>query len=239
MAFVTKQRGSQFWYICWAERIDGKTHWLKRSTGEIDREKAQQLLELFQSVKEGRAKRDRLAELIRAAGIQAVAQEVDLADLWDWYVSHCDVSGAERQRRDRLNALNRFIAWMSKKHPEYRRVQEISLRLAFEYWQVLAEKGDAPSTRNNNLSALNTIWSSIQAPMELPLNPWSAIKRDSSGSIPYQPFTAAELAALRAAARITHLKRPSACKAGSDQRKKPTSKTEAKNSKQNRRSPDR
>ncbi|MBQ7178467.1 MAG: tyrosine-type recombinase/integrase [Victivallales bacterium] len=201
MAFIRKQHGSKFFYVCWTEKVDGKTVWKKKSTGEMDREKAQEYLELFNEVRSGRARRDRLTEFIREAGMGTISQEVELSDLWDWYTSHCEVSGAAKQQRDRHNALDRFIAWLRDKHPEYTRVQEISLRLASEYWQSLADKGDAPSTRNNNLSALNTIWSFIQAPMELPTNPWAAIKRDRNGSIPYQPFTHDELEALRKAAR--------------------------------------
>lgn len=201
MAYIIKERHSKFYYLCWTDKVDGKTVWRRKSTGETDRDKAQEYLEMFVSVREGRARRDKLTDFIREAGMKTISQEVELSNLWEWYIAHCEVSGAEKQQRDRHNALNRFIAWLAAAHPEYTRVQEISLRLASEYWQALADKGDAPSTRNNNLSALNTIWSSIQAPMELPINPWAAIKRDNKGSIPYQPFTSDELEALRKASR--------------------------------------
>ena len=201
MAYIIKERYSRYYYICWTEKVDGKTVWRRRSTRETDRDKAQEYLDIFNNVRSGRARRDRLTELIRQAGMNTIAEEVELSALWEWYTSHCELSGAAKQQRDRHNALCRFIEWLRKQHPEFTRVQEVSLRLASEYWQSLADKGDAPSTRNNNLSALNTIWGAIQAPMELPVNPWAAIKRDTHGSIPYQPFTREELEALRKAAR--------------------------------------
>ena len=201
MTYVFKTRKSKFWYLGWTERKDGKTVWHRKSTGETDRDKAEEQKELFDSIKQGRVQRDRIIELAKAAGMVALVEEVDLDDLWGWYGCHCELTGATRQQRDRRAALNRFTAWLRRAHPEYRRVQEVSLRIASEYWQSMAENGAAPSTRNNNLSALNTIWSSIQAPMELPINPWAAIRRDTSGSIPYQPFTHEELEALRATAK--------------------------------------
>lgn len=201
MAYIIKTPKSKVYYLCWTEKVDGKTVWHRKSTGETDRDKAEQQKELFESVRQGRITRDRITEIAKAAGMSALVEEVDLSDLWEWYGCHCELTGATKQQRDRRSALNRFIAWLEKVHPEYKRVQEVSLRIASEYWQSMAENGAAPSTRNNNLSALNTIWSAIQAPMELPTNPWAAIKRDTSGSIPYQPFTHDELEALRKAAR--------------------------------------
>ncbi|MBQ7650915.1 MAG: tyrosine-type recombinase/integrase [Victivallales bacterium] len=200
MSYIIKAKASKYWQLCWTEKKDGKTVWRRMSTGETDRDKAEEAKETFDAVREGRARRDRLTSLIKAAGLDTIAEEVELDKLWEWYGCHCELTGAEKQQRDRRNALNRFIAWLRRVHPEYTRVPEVSLRIASEYWQSLADKGDAPSTRNNNLSALNTIWASIQAPMELPTNPWAAIRRDTNGSIPYQPFTSEEMTSLRLAA---------------------------------------
>ncbi|MBQ6470883.1 MAG: tyrosine-type recombinase/integrase [Victivallales bacterium] len=203
MAYLFKPYNTKHWYICWTTRAPGQpTVWHRRTTGCTNREEAEEILRQFRAAQEGRLRRDTIASLLASATGENYLVEVELTDLWDWYGRHCDLTGAAKQQRDRQNKLNAFIAWCQKAHPEIRRVQEITLRIAAEYWQSLANDGAAPSTRNNHLSALNTIWSAIHAPMELPGNPWSAIERDRGGSISYRPFTPAELQALRTTAAL-------------------------------------
>lgn len=202
MSYLTKPFGTKYWHICWTTKEGKKTVWHRKTTNETDRDRAEELRELFDKARDGRLKRDTITSLLRAAGRQDIPLEVPVSELWQWYCAHCEVSGGNKQRRDRQNALTRFEIWLKNTHPELERVSEISLHICSKYWQYLAEQGFAPATRNNNLSALNTVWSAIHAPMELSSNPWSAIKRDTQGSVPYQPFTRAEMTALREAARI-------------------------------------
>ncbi len=203
MAYLYLPPQIKIWQLCWTVKKDGKTVWKRKSTGTADREEAEKILKMFQDAQAKRLRRDTISSLLAEAG-NDIAQEVPLAQLWDWYMQHCEASGNASQQRDRHNALDRFIAWLATAHPEIERTNEVTLRIASEYWTFLAAKGAAPSTRNNNLSALNTIWSNVQAPMELPTNPWSAIKRDTGGSVSYQPFSQEEMAALRKAASEYH-----------------------------------
>ncbi|MBQ6474206.1 MAG: hypothetical protein IJJ33_19625 [Victivallales bacterium] len=206
MAYIFKPANSKFFCICWVERTpDGKRVWRRRTTGTDNYDEAEELCKTFEAARAKRLCKETVASLLKAAGdSESIAPDVNLTDLWTWYVSHCEIRCAERQQRDRQNKLSLFISWLTETHPELKTVQEISLRIASEYWQALASQGAAASTRNNHLSALHTIWSAIHAPMELPSNPWAAIQRDRSSSIPYQPFTAAELIALRCAAEEFH-----------------------------------
>lgn len=199
MAYLVKKYA--IWHIQWQERgTAGKWRARSRSTGTGDYAEANRLLKIFNDAQAGRIVEDRITELVKAAGVEGVRENPELSQLWQWYLSHCDVSGAEAQRRDRENALTRFIKWLDGVHPEVRRVREVTLRIASEYWKHLANEGRSASTRNNNLSMLNTIWANIHAPMELDANPWAAIRRDQGGSIRYQPFTLDELNELRKAA---------------------------------------
>jgi integrase len=158
------------------------------------------MLELFEDARNRRIDRRRMAEILKVAGVE-VLEDVPLESLWDWYVRHCDVSGGERQQRDRRNALTRFNGWLWSAHPELKTIREVTLKIASEYWKHMEDKQLSPSSRNNNLSMLNSVWAAVWAPMELDSNPWAAIQRDRGGSVRYQPFTAEEMAALRAAAR--------------------------------------
>ena len=201
MAYLRKFPGSNVWYIQWNVRGDKRKRKCM-STGETDYDKAMQMLDAFNDALDRRRQSDRLNELFKAATGAPIREEVELSDLWKWYGDHCDITGAERQKRDRELALMRFIAWLEGHHPEVSRVREVTLRIASEYWTWLANaKNNSASTRNNNLSALKVIWSSVRAPMELEINPWDAIRRDQGGSISYQPFTPEEMAALRKAAK--------------------------------------
>lgn len=203
MAYLRKFKGCGKWYIQWYQKMaDGKRVMRCQPTGESDYDKAMKLLDAFNDAIERRAQSDRLNALYKEATGAPIREDVELSALWQWYLDHCDVSGAERQKRDRELALIRFIKWCDHRHPEISRVREVSLRIASEYWTWLAnEKNNSASTRNNNLSSLNVVWGSVRAPMELETNPWDAIKRDQGGSISYQPFTSDELAALRKAAK--------------------------------------
>ena len=202
MACLRRKANNPVWQIQWNEKIDGVWRSRSRSTGTTDYAEAQRRLKIFNDAQAGRLSEDQTRSLFRAVGIEAVRENPDLTQLWQWYLSHCDVSGAEAQRRDRENALNRFIKWLDDAHPEIRRIREVTLRICSEYWKHLENEGKSASTRNNNLSALNVIWSCVHAPMELDSNPWAAIKRDQGGSIRYQPFTLEELEALRRVAAI-------------------------------------
>ncbi len=206
MAFLRKFRYSKFWHIQWSS-FDERGHWIThtRSTGEENYDRAMELLMIFESAQDGRLLRDRINGLIKSAGLKPIFIDVDLKDLWEWYVLHCDMTGGKRTQKDKKNTLFRFIDWCNANHPEIRQVREVSLGIASEFWKSLAENHKSASTRNNNLSALNSIWSDIQAPMELDTNPWKAIRRDRAGSIKYLPFTLEELNKLRESAR--HYKR--------------------------------
>ena len=201
MAYLVKK--NTVWQIQWQEKdaATGKWRARSRSTGSADYAEAQKLLKVFNDAQAGRLAEDTAVRLLQSAGVDNVRENPELTQLWQWYISHCDVYGAEKQQRDRENALIRFIKWLDAVHPEIKRVREVSLRIASEYWKALELDGKSASTRNNNLSALNVVWSNIHAPMELDSNPWAAIKRDQGGSIRYQPFTLDELKALRNAAR--------------------------------------
>ena len=201
MAYLFKPKMSSKYSICWTEKTpEGRLVWHRKSTGESDIEKAYEILKIFQAAQQKRETKATIDAFLQAAGCETIITDCPLPELWQWYLDHCEVSGESRQIRDRHNALDRFTSWVAASHPEIARTAEITLRVASEYWQYLAKKGDAPSTRNNNLSALNTIWKAIHAPMELQQNPWAAINRDTHGSIPYQPFTPDELRKLRDAA---------------------------------------
>ena len=198
MAFIFKPFGIKNYQIRWAERdAAGRRVWRTHSTGTDDREEAQRLLALFEEAASRRLTRRRMADVLRAAGMADVPEDVELEALWDWYVQHCDVSGEERQRRDRRSALQRFIAWTRRDHPEVKTIREVTLKIATEYWKHMESRNLSPSARNNNLSLLNMVWSAVHAPMELESNPWSAIRRDRGGSVRYEPFTPKEMAALR------------------------------------------
>lgn len=202
MAYLRKLPGGQIYYIQWVERsADGKRRWRSRSTGTKRYNEACEMLSAFNEAQGKRRQTGYLERLLEAATSVEASPKTKLVELWDFYTSHCDVSGGEKQTRARHNTLMRFIEWMRERHPELILVSEVSIRIASEYWKDLENRGCAPSTRNNNLSALNTIWSAVQAPMELAQNPWDAIKRDTGKSIPYQPFTSDELRRLREAAQ--------------------------------------
>ncbi len=190
------------WYIQWNEKKDGKWRARTRGAGTTVCAEAQRRLKIFNDAEAGRVSEDRTRSLFKAVGVDAVRENPELTLLWQWYLDHCDVSGAEAQRRDRENALNRFVKWLDAAHPEIKRVREVSLRICSEYWKHLEKEGKSASTRNNNLSALNVIWSCVHAPMELDSNPWAAIRRDQGGSIRYQPFTQEELDSLRRMAAV-------------------------------------
>ena len=198
MAYLHKPFGEKNYQIRWAERDSaGRRVWRTKTTGTGNLEEANRMLELFEDARNRRLTRRRVTDILRAAGMADVPEDVLLDGLWDWYVGHCDVSGEERQRRDRFNALQRFIAWCRRTYPEVRTVREVTLKIATEYWKYMEKRNLSPSARNNNLSMLNMVWSAVHAPMELDVNPWSAIRRDRGGSVRYQPFTSRELAALR------------------------------------------
>ena len=203
MAYLRKPPESQYWHIQWVSRKpDGSRVWHSRGTGETNYDKAMELLEIFNDAQQRRNVTDRVNAILLAAGTAPTTVEVELTSLWTWYVNHCNVTGEARQQRDRHNTLDRFLLWINKNHPEVMRVNEVDLRIASEYWKSLENDGKSASTRNNTLSALNTIWSAIHAPMLLSSNPWDAIKRDNGKSIRYQPFTQDELDALRFLAQV-------------------------------------
>jgi integrase len=198
MARLERPYGQLTWQIRWVERdASGRRHWRSKTTGTRDRDEAQKKLELFEDARRRRIDRGRMAEILRTAGVSDVPEDVLLERLWDWYAGHCDVTGEARQVRARRAALNRFIDWLWSAHPELKTTREVTLKVASEYWKYMEEKKLSPSTRNNNLSALNTVWAAVHAPMELDSNPWSAIRRDRGGSVRYLPFTGEELAGLR------------------------------------------
>ena len=206
MAYLVKKNASPIWQIQWQEKdaASGKWRARSRSTGTADYAEAQKLLKVFNDAQAGRLAEDTTVRLLQSAGVETVRENPDLSQLWQWYVSHCDLSGAKRQQSDRENALNRFLKWLDAEHPEVKRVREVTLRICSEYWKHLADDGKSAATRNNNLSCLNVIWANIHAPMELDSNPWAAIKRDQGGSIRYEPFTLDELDALRRSAAAFH-----------------------------------
>ncbi len=206
MAYIFKPAHSKYFSICWVERtLDGKRAWRRMSTHTENYEEAQEMREMFEAAQQKRLRKDVVASLLKAAGdTETISSDVLLSQLWQWYGDHCEIRGAEKQQRDRHNKLDAFIEWLDTAHPELKTVQEVTRRIASEYWQVLAQRGVSASTRNNHLSALHTIWSAVHAPMELPSNPWDAIERDRGGSVPYQPFTPEEMSALRTAATGFH-----------------------------------
>ncbi len=202
MAYLRKYAQSKYWQIQWVYRDEnGRRVWRSVSTGETQYDRAREVLEVFEAAQSKRLARDRINHIIQSAGMKPMFIDVKLKDLWEWYSSHCEMTGDTRTQRDKRNTLTRFIEWCKDNHPEIEQVREITLGIASEYWKSLADDHKSASTRNNNLSALNSIWSDIHAPMELEANPWKAIKRDRGGSIKYLPFTLDELDKLRKSAR--------------------------------------
>ncbi len=202
MAFLRKFSQSKYWQIQWVSRdANGRRVWKTRTTGETDFNKATEILKIFEAAQSGRLARERINSIIKAAGLRPIYEDVKLENLWEWYNSHCEMNGDTRTQRDKRNTLFRFIEWCKANHPEIEQVREVSLGIASEYWKSLADEHKSANTRNNNLSALNSIWGDIHAPMELDINPWKAIKRDRGGSIKYLPFTLEELDKLRESAR--------------------------------------
>ena len=202
MAYLRKSPHSRFWQMQWVSRnSDGKRVWRVRSTGQTNYDKAMEYVKIFEAAKKRRIERDRINSIVQAAGMRQIFIEVNLEDLWEWYISHCEVTGNERTKKDKQNVLIRFVEWCKKVHPEIERVRDLTLHIVSEFWVSLANDGKSASTRNNTLSALCSIWSEIQAPMELEINPWKTIKRDNGVSVKYQPFTLEELELLRQTAR--------------------------------------
>ena len=202
MAYLRKFPNSKYWQVQWVCRdANGRRVWRTRSTGQTDYDKAMAVLEIWEAAEVGRLARDRINNIVQSAGLKPIFTDVDLKDLWEWYNSHCEMVGDAKTQRDKRNTLNRFIEWCKINHPEIKQVREVSLSIASEFWKSLADSQKAASTRNNTLSALNSIWSDIHAPMELDDNPWKAIRRDRGGSIKYCPFTLDELDKLRESAR--------------------------------------
>lgn len=195
MASIYRQRNSRYWYITWMEKVNGRWVHRQRSTHMASKSDALKVLVEFENARMGRSIRAGIESIMESAGAPH-KRSFPLSELWKWYTTNCEVSGNPKQIRSRQGFMGAFLLWLNSSHPEICLVEEVTQKLASEYWTFLARQDRSASTRNNCLSALNVVWHSVQASLDLPMNPWSSIRRDLGGSVRYEPFTLDEIKAL-------------------------------------------
>jgi integrase len=200
---LVQKKGCKNWYVGVNQKgKDGKwkTKWV--STGTPDEAEARRLFfEPARELAEGRARQDRAAAVMEAAGAAKVFRGLALVDLWSWYEKHGQNQAGKTVTAVKKGRTRRLVAWMGLRHPEVRFVHEVSIRMAGEFWRHLEELELAPGTRNNWRATLAGVWKGIAVVAEQETNPWEKLLTDTGGGTNTQPLTGPQLRALVEAAK--------------------------------------
>ena len=182
---IYKRKNSKFWYVLQPiKNENGK--WTKRwiSTGTENIEKAKEFEStLLQGVKDVIKKiteKQRVEKFIKNVAEQVTGQVIPesgipVDNVWDMYLQMpSQKTRTERTLASKKIIWNRFKSWLNQKHPECKKINDVSREMAFEY--MTGEfSGKSSITYNNTKFSLSNIWKEMLIPADLKENVWKFV----------------------------------------------------------------
>jgi hypothetical protein len=179
---IYKRKNSKFWYVLQPIK-NKKGQWTKRwiSTGTENIEKAREfecsLLKGVKDVIKKIAEKKRVEKFIKDVAEHVTGQVIaetgfSVDNVWNIYINTPSQKTRTARTIDSKKIIwNRFKSWLSQKHPECERVNDISREIAQEY--MMGEvQGKSSVTYNNTKFSLSSVWKELLISADIKENVW-------------------------------------------------------------------
>lgn len=207
MPSLIKKRGSDVWFVRFRHQGQDRV----KSTGETDRRMA--LKHLKTATAEVRLELtvdDRMEEILLQLGrmpdeprekvrlrllakLQAAAdRNLPLTDVWcEWLkvpkqTGRITLAGYEA-------VWNRFKGWLTREHPQYEHLAQITETDADVYSEDLWNSKVAPVTYNLHISFLRRLWTQLKSKAGVRDNIWQNIKRQEKLTVSHEALNEEQL----------------------------------------------
>lgn len=169
---VVKRTGSKYYHI--VLRKDGRQIW--KSTRCADKLEARQLeLEMI-AIRDGKRKVEQVKTFIDrlAEDASRVSRGVSILDSWSEYLKRPEGQKMDRTLAQKRQMWGNFAAWMGRKHPGLKYLQDVTREIAVEYFDLVKAEKSA-SRHNHNKIALRSIFKALMFKANAASNPFDII----------------------------------------------------------------
>jgi len=184
MPSLQKQKSSKYWSIVYRVKVGNKTKQKWRSTGLTDYNEALKELKKVETHLTKKIENERISLILNEIDgkLETKTNQPKVNNLWELYQKQKPPRRLrERTEISKQGHIQRWIEWMQSEQPEIEHINEVTNKLAVEYFKTLNDVSG--QTYNNHLSSLKRVFHLIRVDAEIEKNPWDAIDRQESMSI--------------------------------------------------------